>query len=80
MRDIWKVFEPFTQGYYVNTEPSAAESRLKVHTYNYAPGAGEKPPRPKSVPAECEHPTDGARVTYKRPREVLPVSSPAAPR
>jgi hypothetical protein len=37
MRDIWKVFEPFTKGYYVNTEPSAAESRLKA-TYgdNYA--------------------------------------------
>jgi len=37
MRDMWKVFEPFTQGYYVNTEPSAAESRLKA-TYgdNYA--------------------------------------------
>ena len=37
MRDIWKIFEPFTQGYYVNTEPSAAESRLKA-TYggNYA--------------------------------------------
>jgi len=37
MRDIWKVFEPFTRGYYVNTEPSAGESRLKA-TYgdNYA--------------------------------------------
>jgi FAD/FMN-containing dehydrogenase len=37
MRDMWKVFEPFTKGYYVNTEPSAAESRLKA-TYgdNYA--------------------------------------------
>jgi FAD/FMN-containing dehydrogenase len=37
MRDMWKAFEPFTQGYYVNTEPSAAESRLKA-TYgdNYA--------------------------------------------
>jgi FAD/FMN-containing dehydrogenase len=37
MRDIWKGFEPFTRGYYVNTEPSAAESRLKA-TYgdNYA--------------------------------------------
>jgi hypothetical protein len=37
MRDLWKHFEPFTQGYYVNTEPSAAESRLKA-TYgdNYA--------------------------------------------
>jgi len=37
MRDIWKVFEPFTQGYYVNTEPSAAEARLKA-TYggNYS--------------------------------------------
>jgi FAD binding domain-containing protein/berberine-like enzyme len=30
MRDMWKVFEPFTQGYYVNTEPSAAEARLKA--------------------------------------------------
>jgi len=37
MRDIWKAFEPFMQGYYVNTEPSAAEARLKA-TYgdNYA--------------------------------------------
>ena len=37
MRDLWKAFEPFTQGYYVNTEPSASESRLKA-TYgdNYA--------------------------------------------
>jgi FAD/FMN-containing dehydrogenase len=37
MRDMWKVFEPFTQGYYVNTEPSAPEARLKA-TYggNYA--------------------------------------------
>ena len=37
MRDIWKVFEPLTRGYYVNTEPSAGEARLKA-TYgdNYA--------------------------------------------
>jgi len=37
MRDLWKVFEPLTRGYYVNTEPSAAESRVKA-TYgdNYA--------------------------------------------
>jgi berberine-like enzyme len=37
MRDIWKGFEPFTRGYYVNTEPSAGEARLKA-TYgdNYA--------------------------------------------
>ena len=37
MRDIWKAFEPFMQGYYVNTEPSASEARLKA-TYgdNYA--------------------------------------------
>jgi FAD/FMN-containing dehydrogenase len=37
MRDMWKAFEPFTQGYYVNTEPSAAEQRLRA-TYgdNYA--------------------------------------------
>jgi len=37
MRDMWKAFEPFMQGYYVNTEPSAAEARLKA-TYgdNYA--------------------------------------------
>jgi FAD/FMN-containing dehydrogenase len=30
MRDLWKVFEPMTRGYYVNTEPSAAEARLKA--------------------------------------------------
>lgn len=37
MRDLWKSFEPFTRGYYVNTEPSASEARLKA-TYgeNYA--------------------------------------------
>ncbi len=37
MRDLWKAFEPLTRGYYVNTEPSAAESRVKA-TYgdNYA--------------------------------------------
>lgn len=37
MRDLWKAFEPFTAGYYVNTEPSAAEQRLKA-TYgdNYS--------------------------------------------
>ena len=37
MRDLWKVFEPLTRGYYVNTEPSAAEARVKA-TYgdNYA--------------------------------------------
>ena len=37
MRDIWKAFEPLTRGYYVNTEPSASEGRLKA-TYgdNYA--------------------------------------------
>ena len=37
MRDLWKHFEPFMKGYYVNTEPSASESRLKA-TYgeNYA--------------------------------------------
>jgi FAD/FMN-containing dehydrogenase len=37
MRDLWQRFEPFTRGYYVNTEPSAGEARLKA-TYgdNYA--------------------------------------------
>jgi FAD/FMN-containing dehydrogenase len=30
MRDLWKAFEPFTQGYYVNTEPSATEQRLRA--------------------------------------------------
>jgi hypothetical protein len=37
LRDLWKAFEPFTEGYYVNTEPSAAEQRLRA-TYgdNYA--------------------------------------------
>jgi FAD/FMN-containing dehydrogenase len=37
LREIWKTFEPHTKGYYVNTEPSAEESRLRA-TYggNYA--------------------------------------------
>ena len=37
MRDLWKSFEPFTQGYYVNTEPSATEQRLRgTYGDNYA--------------------------------------------
>jgi len=37
LRDLWKTFEPFTKGYYVNTEPSESEQRLR-NTYgdNYA--------------------------------------------
>ena len=37
MRDLWKVFEPLTRGYYVNTEPSAPAARVQS-TYgdNYA--------------------------------------------
>jgi FAD/FMN-containing dehydrogenase len=36
-RALWSVFEPFTEGYYVNTEPSEDEKRLRA-TYgdNYA--------------------------------------------
>jgi hypothetical protein len=30
LRDLWKRFEPFTKGYYVNTEPSADEQRLRA--------------------------------------------------
>ena len=37
-RALWDVLEPFTQGYYVNTEPSADEKRLRA-TY------GENYPR-----------------------------------
>jgi len=29
-RALWQVFEPFTEGYYVNTEPSADEKRLRA--------------------------------------------------
>ncbi len=29
-RAFWSAFEPFTQGYYVNTEPSADEQRLRA--------------------------------------------------
>jgi hypothetical protein len=29
-RALWSVFEPFTQGYYINTEPSADEKRLRA--------------------------------------------------
>ncbi len=37
LRDLWKAFESFTKGYYVNTEPSADEQRLRA-TYgdNYS--------------------------------------------
>ena len=37
LHDVWKRFEPYTKGYYVNTEPSADEQRLRA-TYgdNYA--------------------------------------------
>ena len=43
MRELWKTFEPYTRGYYVNTEPSAEEGRLRA-TYggNYARLAGIK--------------------------------------
>ena len=36
-RELWGAFEPFTEGYYVNTEPSADEKRLRA-TYgdNYS--------------------------------------------
>ena len=29
LRDLWKAFDPFTKGYYVNTEPSEGEKRLR---------------------------------------------------
>lgn len=29
LRDLWKALEPFTKGYYVNTEPSESEQRLR---------------------------------------------------
>jgi hypothetical protein len=29
LRDLWKAFDPFTKGYYVNTEPSESEKRLR---------------------------------------------------
>jgi FAD/FMN-containing dehydrogenase len=30
LRDLWKRFEPYTKGYYINTEPSADEQRLRA--------------------------------------------------
>jgi hypothetical protein len=30
LHDLWKSFEPYTKGYYVNTEPSADEQRLRA--------------------------------------------------
>ena len=35
LRDLWKSIEPFTQGYYVNTEPSAGERRRATYGDNY---------------------------------------------
>jgi hypothetical protein len=29
LRDLWKAFDPFTRGYYINTEPSEGEKRLR---------------------------------------------------
>ena len=37
LRDLWKRFEPYTKGYYINTEPSAEEQRLRgTYGDNYA--------------------------------------------
>ena len=36
-RALWDVFEPFTEGYYVNTEPSADEKRLRATYGNNYP-------------------------------------------
>ena len=30
LRELWKTIEPFTKGYYVNTEPSESEQRLRA--------------------------------------------------
>ena len=30
LRELWKAFEPYTEGYYVNTEPAAEERRLRA--------------------------------------------------
>ena len=30
LRDLWKTFDPFTKGYYINTEPSESEQRLRA--------------------------------------------------
>ena len=30
LRELWKTLEPFTKGYYVNTEPSESEQRLRA--------------------------------------------------
>ena len=30
LRELWKTFDPFTKGYYVNTEPSESEQRLRA--------------------------------------------------
>ena len=37
LRDLWKRFEKYTKGYYINTEPSAEEQRLRgTYGDNYA--------------------------------------------
>jgi FAD/FMN-containing dehydrogenase len=36
-RALWNAFEPFTEGYYVNTEPSADEKRLRATYGNNYP-------------------------------------------
>jgi len=57
MRELWKPFDPFTQGYYVNTEPSEDEKRLRgTYGENYPPRAAKEQIRShESVPLEREH-------------------------
>ena len=67
-RALWAVLEPFTEGYYVNTEPSADEKRLRL-TYgdNYpAPGAAEEQIRSEEpLQAEREHQADRLLVASR---------------
>jgi hypothetical protein len=63
LRDMWKAFEPFTHGYYVNTEPSAEDKRLRA-TY------GDNYPRLEKLKKQYD-PTNLFRLNANiRPAQV----------
>ena len=62
LRELWKTFDPFTKGYYVNTEPSESEQRLRATSGDNYPRLVQlknKYDPGKPVPHEREYPAAG---------------------
>ncbi len=65
IRTIWDAVEPYTQGFYVNTEPDATARRVRTHLrwQLRTSAAAEKQIRPRQpVPPERKHQADGVRI------------------